>query len=113
MPGKCSERLISWAGEVEELPNVHLVTPEYTGGEFSLRLMSEKRFLANIWNKGDQPSIAVHRSAFERHAPNSIDQVERTIAPKKLGHGNEIKEQDITDNFLDALKAAYEEATRS
>lgn len=50
------------------------------------------------------------RSVFDRLAPESIESVERAIAPTKFGQGNTVK--NITAEVLKTLKAAYEEAAR-
>ena len=73
--------------------------------------MPDNAGLVTIWNDNQRPYISVWRSMFERRAPNSIEPVEHVIAPTKLGQGNTTG--NITAQLLDALKAAYKEATRN
>ncbi len=60
--------------------------------------------LVTIWNDNQKPQIAVYRSMFERHAPNSIESVEQVIAPIEIGNGNYVR--NITPETLEALTAA-------
>ena len=106
------ESLIEWAEELTALPHVRLFS--YAGrnnDRFTLlpRIIPDNAGLVTIWNDGLKPYIAVWRSVFERRAPQSIESVERLIAPKKLGQGTVISQ--ITREVLDALTAAYKETT--
>ena len=106
------DRLISWAENLADLPNVRLFTN--SGSEQTMllpRIMPDNVGLVTIWNYNCQPSISVFRSVFERRAPNSIDSVESAISPVKLGRGNVI--YSITPEVLEALGAAYQETSRS
>lgn len=105
------ELLTSWAEQISLLPNVRLFTfSGVEGKRYTLlpRIMPDSAGLVTIWNDEQQPSIAVWRSVFERHAPSSIGSVERAIAPTIFGQGNSVK--NITPEILKTLKAAYEEA---
>ena len=103
------DELIAWAEQLASLPNVRLST--YNGTEritLLPRLMPDNVGLVTIWNDKQQPYISVWRSVFERHAPHSIESVERAIAPVKLGQGNTIR--DVTPEIIETLAAAYQEA---
>ena len=96
--------------ELGALPNVRLFSR--TGKEqYSLipKIIPGNVSLITIWNYKEQPSISVWRSVFERIAPNSIESVERAIAPTKIGQGNTV--YDITSKALERVKAAYREAS--
>ena len=107
------DRLIEWANN---LPNVRLSTQQSKSG-FSLRpkiLPDNLKNLATIWNY-DYPAIALRRSAFESHAPKSIETVENA-AGIKIGDDNYVSYDKITnkkhlETILDALTQAYAEAT--
>ena len=102
------EELIAWAERLALLPNVRLFT--YSGTErYTLlpRIMPDNAGLVTIWNDKQQPYISVWRSVFERLAPNSVEPVERVIAPIKIGQGNTV--WNITPQVLDAVTAAYQE----
>ena len=63
--------------------------------------------LITIWQAAG--TISLQRTVFERRAPLSIERVESVIAPLKIGGGNTVR--DITQELLDALTAAYREAS--
>ena len=102
------DELIAWAERVASLPNVRLGS--YSGQRYTLlpRVMPDKVGLVTIWNDNQQPYISVWRSVFERLAPNSIEAVEKVIAPIKIGQGNTVRH--ITPQVLHALETAYQEA---
>lgn len=102
------DKLIEWAEQLASLPNVRLFTNDPGTGRFILlpKIMLDDVVLVAIWNEKRQPSITVYRSVFERLAPNSIRQVERATA---LRQGNAV--WHITPQVLEALKAAYREAS--
>ena len=102
------DKLIAWAEQLASLPNVRLFS--YTGStQHSLlpRILPDSVGLVTIYNYRQQPSITVWRSVFKRLAPNSIEAVERVIAPVRLGQGNTV--WNITPQVLEALTAAYRE----
>ena len=104
------DQLIMLAEELGALPNVRLFSR--TGKEqYSLipKIIPGNVSLITIWNYKEQPSISVWRSVFEWIAPNSIESVERAIAPTKLGQGNTV--YDITPKALERVKAEYREAS--
>ena len=106
------EDLIAWAEALATLPNVRLSS--YAGRNSDRftqlpRIMPDNAGLVTIWNDKLQPSISVWRSVFERRAPQSIGSVERLIAPNRIGQGNVVSH--ITTEVLNALSAAYQEAT--
>ena len=63
--------------------------------------MPDKVGLVTIWNDDQKPYISVWRPVFERLAPNSIDPVEKVIAPIKFGRGNVVS--NITPQLLKAV----------
>ncbi len=101
--------LIAWAEQVESLPNVRLVTGK---GREMITLKPQVASypkdvgLVAIYNDNLRPNLSVHRSVFEKLAPNSIEPVERAIG-SRIGYGNYV---DITPEALNALTAAYREA---
>ena len=103
------DELIAWAEELAMLSNVRLFTNSGIK-RFTLlpRIMPDKVGLVTIWNDKQQPSISVWRQVFERLAPNSIEPIEKVIAPVKLGQGNVV--WNITPQLLKAVKKAYQEA---
>ncbi len=104
------EELIVWAEQLAKLPNVRLSS--YTGvNRFTLlpRIMPDNAGLVTIWNDKQQPYISVWKSVFKRHAPNSIEIVEKVIEPSKIGQGNTI--QKVSPQVIDAFTKAYEEAS--
>ena len=108
------EELIDWAERLQaSLPNVRLFSYTGIGPRFPLlpRLMPDDAGLVTIWNDRHRPSFSFWRSVFERRAPNSIEPVERIIAPIRIGQGNVVS--DITPQLLEALTAAYQEANES
>ena len=86
-----------------------------TGNVFNLhpRLTADNAGLVSIANNDGKLYFRFERRKFESLAPDSIERVERLIAPKEIGHGNEVT--NITPELLAALTQAYEEAvaTRS
>ncbi len=52
--------------------------------------------------------ISFYRSAFEKHAPKSLPAIE-ALLNIEIGHGDTVFE--ITDELLDLLTAAYQEAS--
>ena len=106
------DELIAWAEQLALLPYVRLFT--YSGAErYTLlpRIMPDDVGLITIWNDHQHPYISVWRSVFERLAPNSIESVERVIAPIKIGQGNTVR--NVTSQLLDIITKAYQETVRS
>ena len=106
------DELIEWAEQVALLPNVSLVTIDRSNGKFHLqpRLIpgDSKSKLVNIENARQQPSIMVVRSAFKSNAPNSLRHIEPLLR-STTGSWSLVK--DITPQVLEALTAAYQEAS--
>ncbi len=103
--------LIEWANDVAELPGVALISSiSPTGNVFNLqpRLTAENAGLVSIANNDGRLYFRFERRKFESLAPDSIERVERLIAPREIGHGNEVTE--INPELLAVLKQAYEEA---
>ena len=57
------------------------------------------------------PGFTLRRSVFGRRAPNSIDAVERLIAPLHLGQGNVVRA--VSDELLEAFTHAYREVAET
>lgn len=114
------DRLIEWAKKLEGMPNVRLSTQHSISG-FSLRpkILPDNKNLATIWNYNydgdDFPAIALNRSGFNRHAPESIKAVENAaggrIGQNKHVPYDKIENEDDLETLLDALTQAYAEAT--
>ena len=60
-----------------------------------------------IWNDNGA-YLQLWRSVFERQAPTTLPQVERLVAPGKVGQGTYALA--ITKELLDVLTEAYREA---
>ena len=108
------DQLLVWAKKISRLPNVRLYTFTGIGGKRTTllpRSMPDNAGLVTIWNDHQRPYISVWRSVFDRLAPDSVESVERAIAPTKFGQGNSVL--NITPEVLDALTAAYEETGRN
>ena len=108
------QQLIGWANDIIKLQNVRLfssISP--TGNVFMLhpRLTADNAGLVSIANNSGKLYIQFWRHKFESLAPNSLNEVQRLIAPKEIGQGNEVS--DITPELLAALTRAYEEAVRA
>lgn len=104
------EKLIVWAEQIAELPDVHLVsTIGETRVTLNPTLSTEGVGLVTIsaYDNNQKPVIYGNRSVFERRAPKSLADVEQST-PDKIGQGTWIP---ISDDILDALTAAYREAT--
>jgi len=104
--------LCNWAKKLESKGWAKLSTFHGKSDRLTLlpRLSGYDAGLVTIWNDNG-PSISVYRSVFERFAPLSIPKVEELIAPVKLGKGTVTDK--LTPEVLDALEAAYAEATSS
>jgi hypothetical protein len=102
--------LITWAEQLALQSHVRLFS--YAGTRHLTllpRIVPDDVGLVTIWNDHQRPYVSVWRSVFERLAPNSIESVERTIAPAKIGQGSTVS--NITPEVLGALMAAYQEAS--
>ena len=109
------EELIDWAERLQaSLPNVRLASyTGTTGTRFTLlpRIVPDDAGLVTIWNDRHRPSFSFWRSVFERRAPNSIEPVERIIAPSRIGQGSVVG--DITPQLLEALTRPIKRRTRA
>lgn len=102
---------IAWAKEVGQLPYVRLfstISPNREIRKLIPRLTVDNLGLVAIGNEGGKPYIQFWRTRLESRAPQSINEIERLIAPKKIGQGSTIR--DISTEMLASLKRAYEEA---
>lgn len=102
-------RLLGWARQLENQGLARLHTTEGKS-RFALRLWlpSEDAGLVTIWN--DRGAyLQFWRSVIARRAPEQLERIEQ-LPSVQVGQGNTT--QDITDELLDALTGAYQEATR-
>lgn len=102
-------RLHAWARALEAEGLVRLGTFHGTANRTTLlpRLQPENVGLVTIWNDSGA-YLSLHRSVFERRAPESLHLVEALIAPERVGRGTVTRK--ITEEVLEALTAAYREA---
>ncbi len=106
------EPLIAWAEEIASLPNVHILSRTYKTGNASLipKIRADDTRLVLIWKAGKRPSMELRWEALERLAPNSIEAIEAAIVTERLeSYSTTIHE--FTSEVLEALTAAYKEAT--
>lgn len=104
------DKLVAWAEEVEKLPNVRLIsTIGRANTTLKPQIPPDKSGLVSIMKfSHDVPGFMIQRGVLERRAPNSLANIERKFPDVKIGEGNPIP---TTDEVLDALTAAYREAT--
>lgn len=104
-------RLTDWAVSLEHEGAANLFTRhDVRGGKHLIvQIKTEKVGLLTIWNTG---SAWLFPSVFQRRAPGSIEQVEAAIAPLELA-GQSVSVSELSDALLDALAAAYREASGS
>ena len=104
------DKLIAWAEEIAKLPGVSLVST--LGKQTSLKpiIWPEDSGLVNISSRSPDspPTFKVERTVFVRRSPNSLAVIERKFPSVEIRGGNAIT---ISDEILDALTAAYREAT--
>ncbi|MEX1046183.1 MAG: hypothetical protein WD757_06865 [Actinomycetota bacterium] len=65
--------------------------------------------LVTIWCENGTGYMTPWRTAIEKLAPGSVQELEEALAPTPLGQGNSIKE--ISDRLLKSLSEAYREAS--
>jgi hypothetical protein len=102
--------LLEWARGMEQRGIARLVSYLSPGGFATLLpyTIGEDVGLVTIVSDG---YIQVWRTVFERRAPTSLPLVEAAIAPTPLGQGKAVR--PVTDEILNALSAAYEEAAQT
>jgi hypothetical protein len=104
-------KLVAWAERIREADLAEIGTYFGKRGEAVLlpRLLPESAGLTSLycWPDG-RPTIQLWRSVFERRAPHSIAAV-AAAAGTEIGRGNMV--QNVTDDLLDALFRAYQEAS--
>lgn len=103
------DKLIAWAEEIAKLPDVRLVST--LGKRPSLKpvVPSGKGGIVNIscGSLDSPPQFRVERTVFEGHAPKSLADIERKFPSVEIIGGGVVP---TSDDFLDALTAAYREA---
>lgn len=100
-----ADRLRTWAVDLEGAGLAQLRT--FKGVSQTALLIyvrGEQVGLTTAWANG---GLSVWRSVFLRRAPKSMAEVERAIAPARLGQGTGVP---VTDEVLIAVRKAYEEA---
>lgn len=105
------DKLIVWAEQIAELPDVRLVsTIGVAKVTLNPILLTEGVGLVTIsaYDNNQKPVIYGNRSVFERRAPNSLADIEQNFPDFKIGFGTVVP---TSDEFLDALTAPYREAT--
>jgi hypothetical protein len=106
-------KLAAWAQRLEKDGLVSVATFHGTlNGRMTLlpRLRTDNAGLVTVWKEANgSAALQFWRTVFERRAPNSLPGVERAAAPSAVGRGNTTR--DITDELLNAIEAAYREAT--
>ena len=109
---KVFDDLIEWVEQLGCLPNVRVVTNDPGAGRFTLlpKIVPDDSGLIVIWNEGEQSTLTVHRSVLKRLAPNSVQRVERAIG-RPFRTKAVLKVVDISSQVLEALTAAYQEAS--
>ena len=104
-------QMLKWARDLESQGLVSLSTFEGKGKRrYTLlpRLARENAGLVTIWNdKG--ASLQFWQSVFNKRAPAFIERIE-CLADTRVGQGNTTRK--ISDELLDALTEAYEEAAK-
>jgi hypothetical protein len=102
-------KLWSWADALEHNKLTRLYT--FHGKHDLLTLLPymlvDNAGLVSIYNDHGA-YVQFWRSVFMRHAPHSLADVERVIAPTSVGRGNWTSK--VSDEMLEALTAAYREA---
>ena len=110
------DELIARAEEWAELPKVRLFSyATARPGEYTLlpRIMPDNAGVATIWNDNLRPFIAVWHSVLERRAPDSIEAIEEAMGALNPGRGQWNTTDKITPELMDAITAAYREASES
>lgn len=103
-------RLYEWAVSLDREGLVKLGTYHAKGGDMMTllpRLRADNAGLVTIYNYSGAASLQFWRSVFERRAPETLPLVEQ-VAPVRVGQGNTT--DDLSDELLEALTAAYREA---
>jgi hypothetical protein len=103
------QRLSNWAIALEQAHLVKLGTYHGMRGILTLlpRLPADNAGMVSIYNNKGSAYVQLWRSVFERRAPKSLARIELMTPVKQ---GNTIRE--VSDDLLDALTAAYQEAGR-
>ena len=101
--------LADWAIALERSGLAKLWTYHGTAARWTLLpyVPGDSAGLVTLWNDHGA-YLQFHRSVFERRAPTSLSRVEHIVSPTKVGKGTTTR--IITDELLQALTAAYEEA---
>lgn len=101
--------LVDWARSLERDGLADLGTTLgkiYTG--LRVRLPGEGTGPVTIWKTG--PTVQLWGSVLHTHAPNSVPEIEKALAPIGLRPHAETNVLTVTPELLDALTAAYREA---
>lgn len=106
-------RLAEWALDLEWQGLASLTSYQGARGEVTLlpKIKPDNVGLVTVWNWIGKPALTFWRTVFDRRAPGAIAGVEASIAPQKIGQGN--NSAVLSDELLTALTAAYREASTS
>lgn len=102
------EQLCTWATELEARRLARLVT--FTGTAYmTLRVyIPDDMSLATVNYSPTTASLQLFRSVFARRSPDALPRIEE-IAGVPIGNGTAIRE--LREGFLDAITAAYQQAS--
>lgn len=109
------KKLYDWAMKLREndlCSHYESTLSRRDGWGLRIRLRSGKQpgMLISFGHSGGPPWLWVYRQYFEQYAPGSIAPVEKLMG-HEIGGGNAVK-GPITDDLLDALFKAHQEAAR-
>lgn len=106
---KMFDKLIAWAEQIAELPGVRLGSTVGVTRTTLWPILSTEGGLVTIftYDNNQKPVIYGYRSVFERRAPKSLADIERKFPSVEITGGGVVP---TSDEFLDALTAAYREA---
>jgi hypothetical protein len=109
------DKLVTWANRIASLgPALEISTYYGKRAEVVLlpRLLPDRVGLVSLYCYADgKPAVQLWRSVFERKAPQSMEAVAAAAGLPEIGQGT--MAATISDQFMNALYGAYEEATGS
>ena len=109
---KVFDDLIACAEQWATLPNVRVRSKSTRRpGEYSMipRVMPGNAGIVTVWNSKLQPSVTVWPSVVKRLAPKALAVLEQAMGPLDTRKWNTT--ENITPELLEALTAAYREAS--
>lgn len=100
-------RLITWARSLERRKLAKLVSVQGSAMRTLRIYVPGDMSLACIFLDGSGPHLALFKSMFAKRAPQTLIELERLLAPAKVGQGTNVP---LTDGVLGVLTRGYEEA---